>query len=267
MSQIQPCNSFQFAEIPEKAKQFHLLKKRARMRLDEFIPLLKRKGVQNGMQILEIACGQGIRTGQMAKAFPDSKIVGIDTSQEMIEYALAENQVANACFQQADVNQLPFTENSFDVIYARLLFMHLPNSQTVIGNLYRYLKPNGIVIIEDADRDFMKFYPEPRGFRDYWQRIQAGQRRAGGDPNIGSKLATYMAQTGLAVETEMQPIHYDGCETIRIADELLPCLNLYLPQSEQGDGEHLISELRELAQSKSARFYHTWFVIKGVKVL
>lgn len=55
------------------------------------------------------------------------------------------------------------------------------------------------MLIEDADRNCMFFEPEPDNFSTYWKLIQEGQRRLGGDPNVGRRLATCAAAALLYV--------------------------------------------------------------------
>ncbi|KAG6864237.1 hypothetical protein C0993_009171 [Termitomyces sp. T159_Od127] len=65
-------------------------------------------------------------------------------------------------FLQLDVrNKLPFEPESFDIIHARFIFMHLPNWQKVLENIISLLKPGGWLWIEEVD--FWLYDDGPQG--------------------------------------------------------------------------------------------------------
>src|SRR5437667_9447465 len=76
-------------------------------------------------RILDIGCGPGGWALEVAFAYPETEVVGIDASRTMIDYAQAQaraQQLDNACFQEMDATQpLEFADNSFDIVNARFL--------------------------------------------------------------------------------------------------------------------------------------------------
>src|SRR5215472_1242538 len=70
--------------------------------------------------ILDIACGPGGWVLDMAYAYPRVEVMGIDISQQMIDYANMQAQAQrfnNASFRVMDVTQpLDFPDNSFDLV-------------------------------------------------------------------------------------------------------------------------------------------------------
>lgn len=259
--------SYQLERFADATGEAERLAVRSRLRLDGFRDLLQRHGFPERGRALEIGCGQGLRSRLMAEGAPDVAVVGIDRNTDFIECARRDARLAgfqNLTFLHADLNVLPFAERSFDFIYARLVFINLPDARPVLQALHRLLRPSGRILIEDADRDCMFFEPAPEGFADYWRHVQSGQRRNGGDPNVGRRLTPSLKETGYCdVRTEVQPIVGDGRDIAFMARELLPSLNEYLDPCLKALGETAIESLERLAHDPRATFLHFWFAVSG----
>lgn len=256
--------SYQFEQLEGRHQEASFLSERAGLRLEGFRDLLLRHGIPEKGRVLEAGAGQGIRTKLIAQYFPELAVTGVDRSPELLTEARKDAQ--GVTFIEGDLYDLPFEDKSFDFIYVRLVFMHLSEPQRALKNLLRVLKPGGKILIEDADRDCMFFEPAPASFSDFWKKVQDGQRRLGGDPNVGRKLAPYFKEEGLLnVTIETQPIIGKGEEIEFLARTLLPSLNVYLQPHEREAGLSAIADLRELATKHEATFYHFWFVASGTK--
>ncbi len=259
--------SYQFEKLESRDKEAIFLAERAQLRIEGFTDLLVRHKIPSEGRLLEVGCAQGIRSRLIAKHFSHLEIVGIDRSEELLQAARHQNQdLANLSFEQADLYELPFADESFDFIYARLVFMHLAEPSRAIQSLKRVLRPGGRILIEDADRDCMFFEPAPPSFSRFWQKVQKGQRRLGGDPNVGRKLASLLKEAALQkVQIETQPIIGGGNEIEFLVRTLLPSLNIYLEPQDRDEGELAIRDLLELSKDPRASFYHFWFVVSGEK--
>lgn len=259
--------SYQFEKLENRHIEASLLAERAQLRIEGFADLVTRHGFPTSGRILEIGVAQGIRARIMAENFPNTEVIGVDRSPELLTIARKQNQsVKNLSFEEADLYHLPFAQESFDFVYARLVFMHLTDPIRAIQNIKRVLRPGGRLLIEDADRDGMFFEPAPETFSGFWKKVQAGQRRYGGNPNVGRMLAPYLKETGFhQVLSELQPIVGGGKDIELLTRTLMPSLNLYLEPQDRLEGEIAIHDLLLLAQDPRATFYHFWFVVSGVK--
>ncbi len=256
--------SYQFEELESRNGEAEFLSERAQLRLEGFKDLLLRHRIPEHGRLLEAGCAQGIRTKLISEFFPKLEIVGIDRSPELLSEA--RDTASGPTYIEADLYDLPFPDASFDFVYSRLVFMHLKDPEKAMKSLLRVLKPGGKLLIEDADRDCMFFEPEPKSFRPFWDKVQSGQRRLGGDPNVGRKLAPYMKKLQLKnVTIETQPIIGGGKEINFLVRTLLPSLNIYLEPQDRAQGEVSINDLGELAQNPEATFYHFWFAVSGEK--
>ena len=93
--------------------------------------------------ILDLGCGTGILTFQLADLC--NKIVGVDSSQSMIDKA--KEQFGNIEFKVCDALDLPF-ENEFDVVFSNAVFHWINDHDTLLKNIYKVLKPQGLLICE-----------------------------------------------------------------------------------------------------------------------
>ena len=103
----------------------------------EFIP-------KNNVQtILDLGCGTGTLTAQLADLC--SKVVGVDSSQNMIDKA--KKQFENIEFSVCDALALPF-EKEFDVVFSNAVFHWINDHDALLKNIHKALKPRGLLVCE-----------------------------------------------------------------------------------------------------------------------
>jgi SAM-dependent methyltransferase len=108
-------------------------------------------------QILDIGCGPGGWAMDIAAAYPDKQITGIDISTNMIAYArmlAQEKQYANATFLEMNaLEPFDFPDASFDLINARTIlgFVKRPDWRPFIQACSRTLRTGGILRLTEAD--------------------------------------------------------------------------------------------------------------------
>ncbi|MEN8445110.1 MAG: methyltransferase domain-containing protein [Cyanobacteria bacterium J06555_13] len=175
-------------------------------------------GIASGQQVLDLGCGSGIITHELAKQVYPSEVTGLDLSKKLLargRQALFESDQGefsqiNATFQQGSVYQLPFHEESFDIVYARFVFQHLDEPMEALSNIWRILKPGGLLCILDIDRNWSSLYPEPETSLLLKQAIVDKQLSQGGDPWVGSKLGHYLKSSKFnQVQTTVRLIDSD----------------------------------------------------------
>ncbi len=101
-------------------------------------------------RILDVACGPGGWVLQVAQAFPETSITGVDVSSHMIQYARAQAEARklDAQFRIMDIRKLPwdFPDEHFNLVNARFVAGCVPVSAWVsfLHECYRVLKPGGV---------------------------------------------------------------------------------------------------------------------------
>ena len=105
-------------------------------------------------KVLEVACHVGTTAIEIAKQF-GCEVIGVDIDEETLEKArsnIAENEVADLVkVQKADATELPFEDNSFDIVINESILTLLQNDvkQQAIQEYLRVLKPNGLLLTHD----------------------------------------------------------------------------------------------------------------------
>lgn len=100
--------------------------------------------------ILELGCGWGSLTLFMAARYPNARITAISNSGSQREHILAkaaERKLENIEVITVDVNEFDIDENRFDRVVSVEMFEHVRNYQTLLGNIHRWLKPDGELFV------------------------------------------------------------------------------------------------------------------------
>ncbi len=113
-------------------------------------------GVGAGMRVLDVGCGTGVVTRDVAaRVGPRGVVVGIDPSRALLAVARrrvgAAGPAARATFRQADGLALPFAPASFDVTLAVTVLLHVPAGDRILGEMIRVTRPGGRVAVLDQD--------------------------------------------------------------------------------------------------------------------
>ena len=98
--------------------------------------------------VLDAGCGTGAVISLLSEKYPDKHYTGIDLSPKMIEVSMAK-KAKNAKFICGDCENLPFDDNSFDVVTCSMSFHHYPNPVDFFRSCERVLRPGGRLIIRD----------------------------------------------------------------------------------------------------------------------
>jgi trans-aconitate 2-methyltransferase len=93
--------------------------------------------------ILDLGCGDGVLTVELAQLVLDGSVLGIDASQGMIE-AARKLETVNLSFKVQDISNLDY-ENEFDLVFSNATLHWVKNHKLLLENLYSCLKKNGIL--------------------------------------------------------------------------------------------------------------------------
>lgn len=107
------------------------------------------KYINNNDSVLDAGCGEGVLSVLIAKNGV-KKIVGVDISDPNIKKAkelAGEGDISNAEFIVGDSENLPFPENSFDVVVSSHVLEHLPSFDKGLEEIYRVTKNRAIIAV------------------------------------------------------------------------------------------------------------------------
>ena len=166
------------------------------------LPLLQRFGLSSGMAVLDVGCGAGKATLEIARLVFPGKVTGLDRDAELLQRARENarmSQIMNVEFVEGDITDPHLAPSSFDFVYCRFVLWSVPERKKALRNMIRLVKPGGIVCAQEPDASGAIYWPELSAHKLYWKgRIRYHQDRQDGvDPNLGRKLYALFVQIGL----------------------------------------------------------------------
>jgi SAM-dependent methyltransferase len=153
--------------------------------------LLERAGLAAGMRCLDLGCGGGDVTLELARHVgPSGEATGLDMDKTKLELA-RETALArglrNTRFRQADIGAWD-DERAYDLIYCRFLLTHLSDPAPVLARMWQAARAGGSVVVEDIDFTGSFCHPACTAYERYLQLYRMVVARRGGDADIGPKL-------------------------------------------------------------------------------
>ncbi|WP_434609345.1 methyltransferase domain-containing protein [Pseudomonas sp. D2-30] len=176
------------------------LKSQAGIALDLEFDHLRQAGLAEGQRVLDVGCGPGIITTQIAIRTKPSRLLALDCNQ--ISVNETREQLSVAGVDQAQVRQCNLYDDrltdpgQFDFSYARLVFQHLSDPLGALRNIHRSLAIGGRLCICDIDDRWFGASPQPPELQSFLARVAKAQAARGGDRHVGSKLAHYLERAG-----------------------------------------------------------------------
>lgn len=104
--------------------------------------LIAELNLKGDEKILDLGCGDGVLTAQLATIVPQGTVLGIDASRSMIDTA-NQCQQQNLKFQLLNITEISFFEE-FDVIYSNAALHWIKDHADLLQRIFRSLKPDGI---------------------------------------------------------------------------------------------------------------------------
>lgn len=150
-----------------------------------------------GMDVLDVGCGPGTITTDLAEYVRPGHVLGVDNVDEPLEIAREEAaERDNVSFRRADVYALDFPAGSFDVVHAHQVLQHLSDPVAALREMRRVCKPGGLVAARDADYGSMTWFPDNQGLDDWLRLYDRVGRSNSGTPDGGRRLLSWARSAG-----------------------------------------------------------------------
>jgi SAM-dependent methyltransferase len=152
-----------------------------------------------GMTILDVGCGPGTITADLAERVPDGSVTGIDAETAVLDNGrdvARDRGLTNLEFQPGDVYALEFPDDTFSVVHAHQVLQHLGDPVAALREMRRVTRPGGFVAFRDADYGGMTWYPRSPGLDEWLALYRLVARGNGGDPDAGRRLHGWAREAG-----------------------------------------------------------------------
>lgn len=219
------------------------------------IQLLRNAGVVPGMKGLEIGCGSGGMTLELAGLIgATGQLLAIDLSQAQVNHVeKITSHLPGLRFKVWDVNNLTELNEQFDFIYCRMVLHHLANAHSAILQMKECLKPGGVIICEEPSLFDSTFCSPPSpAYERFTQWVRQCFIKNGRDFEIAHRLEQEFTAGGMQVSNHslFQPV-LRTAQQKRIypmaLDDVTPQL-LHHNIASQDEIDALAKELSDLAQ-------------------
>jgi len=161
--------------------------------------LFDRLRIARGWKILEIGPGQGslhLELRRRAQA-PVDAVERSEKFASRLKAIVKRDGFGSGQLWQTDLIDAPLTRSTYDLIFARWVFLFLPDPAAHIRKLVRALKPGGLLAIQDYHRDTFALIPRPPEWFSFILADRAFFASQGGDVSIGSRLPDLYSDAGL----------------------------------------------------------------------
>ncbi len=177
---------------------------------EEFQRLLDRRRIEThakhllphlepGLGVLDLGCGPGNFAVGLAKAVHPGEMHGIDMEASQIDIARAAAEAGghdNARFHVGNALELPFDDGRFDVVHCHAVIMHIPQTEAVLAEIRRVLKPGGIVACREMIGDSSFAEPDFGNLAHAWRTFERLLAANGGHPQMGKELRNRLHEAG-----------------------------------------------------------------------
>ena len=156
-------------------------------------------------KVLDVGCGPGTITADLAGLVPRGSVTGIDSSAEIIEQARAAaggRSRPNLQFATGDVYALDFPDASFDVVHAHQVLQHLTDPVAALRDMRRVLRQGGILAVRDSDYGGFVWAPADPLLDRWMELYHSVCSQNGAEADAGRHLLGWAHAAGFS---EIQP--------------------------------------------------------------
>lgn len=173
--------------------------------------LFDRIGVKRGWKVLEVGPGQGSLHMELRRRVGGT-VDAVERSANFaarLETLTRRDGLGPSRIFFSDLIDADLPANTYDLIFARWVFLFLPDPAAHVKLLAGALKPGGVLAIQDYHRDTFMLVPRPDDWDAFITADRAFFASQGGNVSIGVRLPAMMGAAGLCV-TGIEQTTKDG---------------------------------------------------------
>jgi SAM-dependent methyltransferase len=160
-----------------------------------------------GQRLLDVGSGPGTITADLASLVAPGEVVAIEVDDDAA--SLTRQGAPGVDVRVADVHELPFADEEFDVVHAHQVLQHVADPVQALREMARVTRPGGLVAARDSDYATFAWWPRLPGL-DRWLDLYCAAARANGgmwaDRIVGSALADQLVREDRATRDELDEI-------------------------------------------------------------
>ncbi len=154
-----------------------------------------------GLDVLDVGCGPGTITADLARRVAPGRVLGIDRSADVVAEAAAAVVGTGAEVRVGDVYALDEPDDAFDVVHAHQVLQHLTDPVAALVEMRRVCRPDGVVAVRDADYEAFTWAPAVDGVDRWLATYREVARSNGAEPDAGRHLKRWALEAGFSEVT------------------------------------------------------------------
>jgi len=168
----------------------------------------QRAGVAAGHRVLDVGCGPGFATFDLAEVVgPTGEVIALDRSQRYLD-RVAGRALPQVATRPCDLDRddLPVPDATIDAAWVRWVLCFLARPRDLVARIARALKPGGVLVAHEYF-DYRTWRASPRTpeIEEFVAAVMTSWRAQGGEPDIAMALVPWLSELGLEV-TVTRPI-------------------------------------------------------------
>lgn len=231
---------------------------------DVSVGLLDRLAALPEAECLDVGCGIGRTTELLVDELRRPKrVVGLDADENLLEVARDRGDTETPTevkFQTGDAADLPFEDDSFDLVYARFLLTHLPDPEPAVAEFRRVCRPGGTIAVQEPDFATVGAWPPSPAYEK-----AVDLTRPLFDIHMGRKTWGLFRTVGIAEpEVDGEVIVETRGDTVRrLFTRSIEALGGALLQKgvlDEGELEEIVADARRVEEEDGDRFVAAYTV-------
>ncbi|MGZ6952837.1 MAG: methyltransferase domain-containing protein [Acidimicrobiia bacterium] len=150
-----------------------------------------------GQELLDVGCGPGNITIDLAARVAPGRVVGIDAAADVVEAARAANTLPDqVSFAVGSVYELEHADASFDVVHAHQVLQHLSDPVAALREMCRVVRPGCVVAARDSVYASFAWAPDDPLLTRWNELYHELTRRNGAEADAGRYLLAWAHAAG-----------------------------------------------------------------------